>query len=504
MTQGNKWLVLIATGLAGIMVAADFTIVNTCLSLIQKDLGSTVNQLQWLISGFGISFCALLATAGRAGDLFGHRKLLYIAIIGFSLASLGSGLSTTPLMLIIFRILQGAFSAIVFPCGMAINANNFPKEEQGRAFSLYGSLVGIGLAFGPLMGSLISSFASWRWIFFINIPLTIISLVLCFLVVKKDSVNKNVKIDWLGMCLLIFSLATLVFAINEGPYFGWETPITISLFIAAGIGFWLLYQVEKRVEAPILPIPLFMNRGFLVGNIVYVIGVGFAWPILFFLPLFLHDVQNYKTLMVGLLILPMTAMTAIAPVIAGNIYDKYNARVAVAIMFLFAFIAYILFLLFNINVPVWFMLIAFFIFGSAWGFGNGLGIPIMLSDIEDMSDAGVISGAGLTILNICGVLSLAIVTTIFYYAERDGLKLSLQKANIQLTEHQQHLVQAMIANPDRVKSLLSGFSKDLAEKIVLYFKQAFVHGFHISIWTLLGGTIISLLIILKANQGKRG
>ena len=245
MTNTNKWWVLIGTGIAAIIVGIDFTVVNTSLANIQHDLNMGISQLQWIMAGFGITFCALLVAMGRLGDITGRRKILYFGIIGFGLALLGAGFSTTPHFLIAMRVLQGVCGAAIFPCGMAITANAFPQEEQGRALGIYGSIVGIGLAFGPVLGSIIVTLLNWRWIFFINIPVVIVSLLICFVNVQESKMSDHASVDWSGAGLVIIFLGALSFAINEGSNFGWFSPVIIIAMLIAIVGFIGLIFVEK-------------------------------------------------------------------------------------------------------------------------------------------------------------------------------------------------------------------------------------------------------------------
>src|SRR3990167_1347114 len=212
----KKWLVLIGVSLAAIIIPIDYTIVNTCLALIQNDLKMNISELQWLLTGFGITFCALLTVMGRLADILGRRKLNYIGCIGFGLVSLGAGLSHSAAMLITMRILQGAFGAIMFPSGSAIIADAFPNEQQGKVLGMYGACMGIGLAIGPVLGGLITTWLNWRWIFFINITIVLISLIICLPILRESKHITKTTVDWLGMIFLITFLASLVFAISMG------------------------------------------------------------------------------------------------------------------------------------------------------------------------------------------------------------------------------------------------------------------------------------------------
>lgn len=278
----KKWWVLIGVGISSMIVAIDFTIVNTVLPDIQLHFFASLNALQWIMTGFGITFASLLVTAGRLGDALGHRYLLYIGMIGFGIASLIAGLANSMEQLIFGRLLQGAFSSAIFPCGMAITANVFAKNEQGRALGIYGSLLGIGLAIGPVLGGIITTIADWHWIFLINIPIILISFLICLLVVDESQVKEKSTIDWCGILLISLGLATLVFGITQSQVYGWTSWIIVMSLILSFILFIVFVKLESKIPMPLLPPALFMNHSFFIGAAVYIAGISFYFTHSFF------------------------------------------------------------------------------------------------------------------------------------------------------------------------------------------------------------------------------
>ncbi len=413
----KAWLTLIGVGIASITVNIDFTIVNTSLANIQRDLHASVIDLQWVMAGFGILFSTFLVTMGRLGDLYGHRKLLYVGMVIFAIASLGSGIAQSIHFLIVMRMLQGFSSAIIFPTAMAIAANAFPKELQGRALGIYGSFMGIGLAFGPVFGSIIVGLLNWRWIFFVNIPIILTSLAICLPILQESKEKITPAIDWLGAFLITIALATLIFAINQGPMYGWHSAVIISCFAAAIIFTLLFIMVERRLDNPLIRFRLFLNRGFLAGVAVCCILVMLAWPVLFVMPLYLHIALGFSTTLVGVLIFTITIMTVIAPPVSGYYYDRKGPNVLIHAIFALAIISLLMFSQFGPHSPLFFIIPAFIIFGAAWGIGMGMFIPLSLSEISDPQDSGVATGVLLTVANVMAVISLTINTTLFNYGK---------------------------------------------------------------------------------------
>lgn len=440
----RKWWVLFATALSCVLVGIDYTIVNTCLPNIQREFHFSVNALQWLITGFGLTFSTLLIGMGRLGDLFGYRKILYIGIIGFTLSSLGAGLCTAGWQMIVMRLLQGFFGAMLFPASISLTSLAFPATEQGRALGLFGSLLGLGMAIGPVLGGVLTHYFSWRWIFFVNIPIALASLLLCMAFVKESATVQKVKMDWAGLVLLIVSLGALILAMSKGQEWGWLSPSMLGLWAITLISFMLFLLVENKTAMPLLPFSLMKNNYFWVGNLIFIVSVSFSWVVVFLVPLYLQNLRGYTALTTGLTLLFMTAMVAIMPAVAGQLLDKKGIVKMTRLQFIIALIAFLLLLTLSLaSTYLWIVLILIFA-GCAWGMGNGLGMPIALSGLKDPGNAGVLSGVTTTNLNIFAVIALSIATAIFRHGEAVALA-TAQYSPAAAFMHGFHLVFAVLA-----------------------------------------------------------
>lgn len=491
----HPWWVLVGTGLSALSIAIDFTIVNTVLANIQLDLHATIGQLQWVMAGFGLLFCTFLSVLGRLGDIIGRRLLLYIGIVGFGLASLGAGLSQSPEQLIFFRFLQGAAGAIILPCGSAIVANTFPASQRGRGMGIYGSILGIGLAIGPVLGGFIVSILSWRWIFLINLPIVFVSLVICFTVVRESKLSERIPIDWWGFLFIALFVAALIYAINQSPILGWTSPVTLSTLVFAVICLITAYFLETKIKHPMIPPHVFTNHGFLLSVIIATTSISFAWAIIFLIPLYLHNVLDKDPSMVGLLLLPMTALTAIVPAWAGYLYDRKGSLSITILTFIFLIVGLGLQLFFNVSENLWIILLAFITYGFAWGIGNGVIIPVALSQLKSADDAGIISGTMITILNIAGVFSLSVGVTLFRYVEQANLYANISLQQIQLNESQRHTIRAMLSNPQLATTYITRLGAE-GKHIMQLFRQSFVYGYHVMVMMFLVLSIVSFILAL--------
>ena len=212
----RKWWTLIAVCFGTFMLLLDITVVNVALPDIQQALHSTFADLQWVVDAYALTLAAFLLTAGVLGDMYGRRGMFAIGLVLFSIASLTCGLSTTPLMLNLSRAAQGVGGAIMFATSLALIAQAFSGKERGTAIGVYGAVVGGAVAIGPLVGGAITSGIGWRWIFFINIPIGIVAVVITLTKVDNAKFSTGRKIDWLGFTTFTASLFLLVFALVQG------------------------------------------------------------------------------------------------------------------------------------------------------------------------------------------------------------------------------------------------------------------------------------------------
>ncbi len=474
--MSKKWGVLLGTSLAALMIGIDFTIVNTLLSNIQTELNASINQLQWIMAGFGITFGALLIISGRLGDLVGHKKILYLSMFGFALASLGAGFANTPWKLIIMRMLQGLLGAGIIPSGMAQVANVFAKAEQGRALGIYNSIVGVGLALGPVLGSIIDCSLNWRWIFFINVPIMMLSLLICLLFAQESKRISKIKINWLGAIFLILLLVILNFILHEGLRLGWTSKIMIAAMSALLSSILGLYFSERKALMPIIPLHLITNREFGLALTVYGVSAAFAWSILFLMPLYLHEIAGYSTTLTGVILASMTLMTLLAPGMAGYCYDKKSKTMTIHILFGLVIISLFLFSLLKVQGSLSLIIISLVLFGFAWGMGNGIAMPIALSNWSTSAEAGSISGALTTAMNILAIFTLVVITALFNHKQLSWFENILNKQSIDATVAKQF--SHLLSQPGQLYQLLAHTSHFLTEQVIAAYKLSFTFALH--------------------------
>jgi MFS family permease len=302
---------------------------------------------------------------------------------------------------------------------MSLTAAAFPKSQQGRALGIYNGILGVGLALAPLVGGYIVSFLGWRWVFFVNIPVVVVSLSICLWAIRGKDEKKPHRVDGFGIALLAFTLSCIVFSVSQGPDHGWTSPTILITFGLGVLSALVFVIVETRMSEPLIPFALLRNRSFLTAAILSVVAVGFAWAVVFLAPLYLHQVFGYSSYQVGLLLLPMTVMTAIIPPLAGRLLDSRGALACVLLILVLTVGSYSLQLMSH---QLFVVLLAFALFGAAWGAGNGIGVPLALMEVDDLADSGVMSGAVITLLNVSGVLVLSLSATVLHSFQTSALR----------------------------------------------------------------------------------
>ncbi|MFD5207944.1 MFS transporter [Streptomyces anulatus] len=311
------------------MVALDGTIVAIANPAIQRDLGASLADVQWITNGYLLALAVALITAGKLGDRFGHRQTFLIGIAGFALASGAIGLSSEISLVILFRVLQGLFGALLMPAALGLLRATFPAEKLNMAIGIWGMVIGASTAGGPIVGGLLVEHVSWQSVFFINVPVGVVALVFGLVILKDHrAANAPRSFDVLGIALLSGAMFSLIWGIiKAGESWGWGDGRTwawlglaILLFLAFGL--W-----ETKVKEPLVPLGMFRSVP-LTAGVVLMMLMAFAFMGgLFFVTFFLQGVHGLSPVDSGLHLLPLTAMMIVSSPVAGLLITKFGPRV---------------------------------------------------------------------------------------------------------------------------------------------------------------------------------
>jgi EmrB/QacA subfamily drug resistance transporter len=310
----HRWWALAVLALAQFLVVLDASIVNIALPSVGTALGLDTSALAWVVTAYVLPFGGLLLLGGRLADRFGHRRVFLIGVAGFAAASLAAGLSVDGTMLLVARAIQGAFAALLAPASLALLTQLFPDAAaRGKALGLWGAVAGMGSAAGVLLGGVLTASFGWPAVFFVNVPVGILVLVVIPLLVTRDRLTQGLRMDTAGAATVTLGLAAAVAALSEGGTLGWTNPIVLGLAVAAVALLACFVLVERRTSAPLVPFSFFRNRDALAGDLVMLVVGGATVALFFALSVYLQEVLHLDALSAGLSQLPLAvALVGIA------------------------------------------------------------------------------------------------------------------------------------------------------------------------------------------------
>ena len=329
--RGHPWLTLISVAIGVMMVALDGTIVAIANPAIQKDLGASFADVQWITNGYFLALAVTLITAGKLGDRFGHRQTFLIGVVGFAAASGAIGLSDSIALVVTFRVFQGLFGALLMPAALGLLRATFPAEKLNMAIGIWGMVIGASTAGGPILGGLLVQHVSWQSVFFINVPVGVIALVLGALILTDHRAeNAPRSFDVLGIALLSGAMFCLVWALIKAPTWGWGDGMTWTFLGASVLGFALFAFWETRVKEPLIPLALFRSVPLSAGVVLMVLmAIAFLGG-LFFVTFYLQNVHGMSPVDAGLHLLPLTGMMIVGSPLAGAVITKVGPRIPLA------------------------------------------------------------------------------------------------------------------------------------------------------------------------------
>lgn len=406
------WL-LIATITASSMAMIDSTALNVALPALQKSLGITGAQLLWVVNSYLLFLSSLLLVGGSLGDYLGRKKVFIIGIGLFTLSSMACGLSPNGMFLIISRALQGIGGALMVPGSLTLIAALFPKEKKGWAIGTWSMFSALTTILGPVLGGIFANLGLWRWVFFINIPLGIMAILILTTKIPESKVEKNEgALDYIGAILITFSLGFATFGFIQSSELGFSNPYIYSSLIVSVLFFSLFILIEKKAKNPLMPLFLFKSNTFSSLNLLTFLVYGALGAVLFFLPLNIIQIQGYSEIVAGLGILPFGLLISFLARVSGKWVDRYGFKKLLIIGPIITAIGFSSFSLIGyIGNDISFL---YTFLPALIICGIGMGITVVplttgiMNSIEDQF-TGAASGINNTIARAAGVIALAIL-----------------------------------------------------------------------------------------------
>jgi EmrB/QacA subfamily drug resistance transporter len=407
---GTKTLILVAAILGTTVVTVDATVVNVALPAIEEDLGGGLAGQQWTANAYLVTLGSLLLIGGSLGDIFGERRVFALGVAGFGATSLACAVAPTVEILVAARALQGVAGAVLTPAALAVIVANFEPSERGKAVGAWTAWGGIGTVLGPLVGGQLVDAASWRWIFAINVPIVIVTMLLMLRVVPQARErDPEARVDVIGALLCAFGLAGLTFGLIEQPLRGWGDPVVALPLVLGALLFAAFLVWEARTPHPMLPLSLFRRHNFAIGNIETFAMYGGLGLLFFFLILFLQQVAGYSALAAGSASIPVTLLMFALSMRFGALADRHGPRFFMGVGPLVTAAGLALFLRLDADVDyLTDLLPALLVFGVGLSMTVAPLTATVLADADD-SNAGIASGVNNAIARVASLVAIAAV-----------------------------------------------------------------------------------------------
>jgi EmrB/QacA subfamily drug resistance transporter len=323
----RKWWTLAAVSFGLFMIMLDNTVVNVALPSIQADLHLKISELEWVVTGYALTFGALMLTGGKLADLFGRRKIFVFGLVIFTAASLACGLANGAGMLIGARVVQGVGAALMNPATLSIIVATFPARQRGTAIGIWAGVSALALAIGPLVGGIITERINWSWVFFINIPVGVLGIAAAYLFIDESrDTSDEQRPDVPGLVTSTVGLFALTYALIEANQYGWTSPRILASFAVAAASLVAFVLLERNQRLPMLELALFRNKAFSGANAVMLL-VGLAmFGIFFYVSLYVQQILGFSAIQAGASFLPWTLLIILLAPQAGRLSDRIGPR----------------------------------------------------------------------------------------------------------------------------------------------------------------------------------
>jgi EmrB/QacA subfamily drug resistance transporter len=480
--------VLAATILGSSMTFIDGTAVNVALPALQRGLGATVGGVQWVVEGYALPLAALILVGGALGDRYGRRAAFVAGVALFALASAACGLAPGIGWLIAARVAQGASAALLVPGSLAILSASFPPASRGRAIGTWSAFTGVTAAIGPLVGGWLVDHASWRWVFFLNLPLAAVVLGLAaWRVPESCDPEAAPRLDWAGAALASLGLAGVTYGLIELPQPGATGAGAIVSLAAGAAGLAAFVVAEARSRAPMMPLGLFRSRTFAGANLLTFCLYAALGGALFFLPFDLIQVQGYSAAAAGAALLPFVGLVFLLSRWAGGLVDRVGSRLPLVVGPAVAAAGFVLLSLPGAGVGYW---LSFFPAVTVLGLGMAISVAPLTTTVMgavETRHAGLASGINNAVARVASLLAVAAFGLAVLGAFEHGLERRLAALDLPPPARAAITAQSLRLAALAVPGELGAAARAAVQRAVA---ESFVDGFRLAMWI---GAALALL-----------
>ena len=495
----GTWL-LAATILGSSMVFIDGSVVNVALPTIQTELGASAAATQWIVEAYALLLAALILAGGALGDKFGRRRLFVLGTAVFAATSIWCGLAPNIGNLIAARAAQGIAGAILTPASLSLITAGFDDDTtRGKAIGTWSGFTAITTAFGPVLGGWLVEHASWRWVFFINIPLAAAVLAISVVHLQESRDEDAQDVDWAGAALSTLGLGGLVFALIEAPARGWTNPVVFLPFIGGIACLFAFIVVESRSAAPMMPLELFRSRTFSGTNLLTLMLYAALGGALYFLPFLLIQVQGYSSTGAGAALLPFVLLMFALSRWSGGLIGKYGAKLPLVIGPCIAAAGFVVFAIAGTSGSYW---TTWFPAATILGFGMAVTVAPLTTAVMgsvDQRRSGVASGINNAVARTASLLAIALFGIVVAFTFNSRLDTRLDDIDL-APEHR-------IAVEDQKHDLAAAeppadLDEPTRDRVQSAIDDAFITGFRVAMWIGAGMAIVSAIAAYALIDGK--
>ena len=409
----TRWIALAIVCAAFFMTVLDVSIVNVALPSIGRALHFSQDNLQWVITAYAITFGGFLLLGGRAADLLGRRRLFLVGVVIFTIASFFCGLAWSEGVLIASRAVQGFGAAIITPAALSIITTAFDEgAERNKALGIWGAIGGSGAAVGVLAGGVLTKYAGWEWIFFVNVPVGVLSFLLAIKYVHESRAMRETSQDWAGAVSVTAGLALLVYAVSNAPNHGWGSGWTLSRLAVAVALLVAFLVIESRAKDPLMPFRIFRVRTVAGANVAGLLLGAMIFANFFVLTLYVQDVLGWTALRTGLTFIATAGSAVLWAGVAQALVTKIGVKTVMAVGFAAMIVSLFLYTQIPVHGSYWSDLLPGYLF---MGFGSPFAfIPVSIAALAgvDHEEAGLASGLINTAQQVGGAIGVAVASSV--------------------------------------------------------------------------------------------
>ncbi len=491
--------VLAATILASSVAFIDSTVVNVALPALQASFGANVVQMQWVIESYGLTLAALILVGGSMGDLFGRRRIFLIGVAIFGGASAVCGVAGGIHQLIMARAVQGIGAALLVPGSLALISASFDEQERGRAIGTWSGATAITTAIGPVLGGWLIQHLSWRWAFFINVPLAAVVVAIALWRVPESRSSRQGRIDGWGALLATLCLGGIVFGFLESATLGWSDPFVVGSLLAGVVGLLGFGFAEARGQWPMVPLNLFRSRAFSGANLLTLFLYAAVGIFFFLLPLNLIQVQGYSPTAAGAAVLPLILLMFLLSRWSGGLVARYGARLPLIAGPGIVALGFLLFAVPSAGGSYW---SSFFPAMVVLGLGMAVSVAPLTTVVMESIDsdrAGTASGINNAVARVAGLLAVAVLGAVMVSDFDSHLDRAL--ARVVMPENARSELKSNAIKLAALKPP-AGVEPAVAAAIESSIVASFLAGFRLMMWTCAAFALASMAVACGTIPGR--